>query len=141
MVLAIIITSFFIIGSLVLKGKFINDVFYIKYILNIIIFSLAILCFAFLVNNITGNKLVINGISTVLSLGMSFISGVMVPQELLSEKALMIARFFPSYYFVKINESNINSLLEIKEYFIIQLLFGIGFLVLGLLFSRIRQKN
>lgn len=138
--IASFITLIFILGSIILKGKYIGEVDFLKYAVNTIVFSFAALCLVFLINNITNNKFVISGISTVLSLGTSFISGVMVPQQLLGEKVLTIAKFFPTYYFVKINEMNINSLLEVKYEIFMQLLFAMAFLLMGLYFSRAKQR-
>ena len=138
--IAILLTSFFILGSIILKGKYIGEVDFIKYVVNTIIFSFAALCLTFLINNLSSNKFIISGLSTVLSLGTSFISGVMVPQQLLGEKVLNIAKFFPTYYFVKINDMDINSLLEIRYEIFMQILFAITFLMTGLYFSKVRQK-
>ena len=135
-----IITSIFILGSILLMGKHLAEVEFTKYVVNIIVFSFAILCFTFLISNVTGNRFVINGISTVVSLGTSFISGVMVPQEYLSSKVLNIAKFFPTYYFVRINDNTMNALSDIKDGLIIQIMFGITFLLMGLYFSRVKQR-
>lgn len=138
--IAIIITTVFILGSIVLKGKYIGEVDFGKYVINIIIFSFTILCFTFFLNNFTKNKFVISAMSTVLSLGTSFISGVMVPQELLGEKTLALAKFFPSYYFVKINEMAISSFSDIKFELFMQLLFAVVFVLMGLYFFKVKQK-
>ncbi|MGO1369419.1 MAG: ABC transporter permease [Senegalia sp. (in: firmicutes)] len=135
-----IITLIFILGSLVLKGKHIGEVDFIKYLVNTVIFSFSILCFTFLINNLTRNRFLINGLSTVASLGTAFISGVMVPQAFLSDKVLTIAKFFPTYYFVRVNETKWTSFLDIKYELFMQILFGIVFLLLGLYFSKIKQK-
>lgn len=138
--IGILITGIFILGSIVLKGKHIPEVDFIKYVVNISIFSFAILCFTFLINNLTTSRFVINGISTVASLGTAFISGVLVPQEFLGAKVLGIAKFFPTYYFVKINETNVKSLLDVKYEISMQFLFAMAFLLMGLYFSKIQQK-
>jgi len=138
--LGIIITTIFILGSIALKGKHIEEVNFIKYVINIFVFSFSILCFTFLINNITTSRFVINGMSTVASLGTAFISGVMVPQELLGEKVLSIAKFFPTYYFVRINEMTVNSFSDMRYELMMQILFGITFLSVGLYFSKIKQK-
>ncbi len=138
--IASIITVIFILGSIVLKGKYIGEVHFTKYVVNTVIFSFAALCLVFLINNITNNKFIISGVSTVLSLGTSFISGVMVPQEFLGEKVLTIAKFFPTYYFVKINEMEIHSFLDVKYEIFMQLLFAFAFLLMGLYISRARQR-
>ena len=137
---AAIITLIFILGSIILKGKYIREINFGKYLINTVVFSFSILCLTFLTNNITDNKFIINGISTVISLGTSFISGVMVPQQFLGENVLRIAKFFPTYYFVKVNEMTVNSFLEIRYEIFMQLLFAIAFLLMGLYFSKLRQK-
>ncbi len=140
-VLGLLITTIFVLGSILLKGKYISEVPFSKHLINIYVFSFAILCFTFLITNLTTSRFVINGLSTVASLGTAFISGVMVPQEFLGEKVLSIAKFFPTYYFVRINETKINSLGDIRYELLMQVLFGIVFLSLGLYFGKIRQKS
>jgi len=138
--IAAIITSIFILGSIVLKGKYIGEVDFIKYVINIIVFSFTILCFTFFINNFTKNKFVISGLATVLSLATSFISGVMVPQEFLGEKTLLLAKFFPTYYFVKVNGTTVNSFSDISFNIFMQLSFAVAFILMGLYFSKAKQK-
>lgn len=134
--IASITTLIFILGSIILMGKYLGEVQFAKYVVNLIVFSVAALCLTFLVNNITRNKYAINAISAVLSLGTSFISGIIVPQEVLGEKVLMVAKFFPSYYFVRVNDRTISSLLDIRNELFMQLLFAAAFLLIGLIFSK-----
>lgn len=138
--LASFITTVFIIGSILLKGSYIGEVDFLKYIINITVFSFAILCLSFLINNLTNDKFIINGLATVIALGTSFISGVLIPQEFLGEKVLTIAKFFPTYYFVKINDMAMNSFADIKYEIFIQLLFAMAFLLMGLYFSKVKQR-
>ncbi len=137
---AALITLVFILGSVGIKWRDIGGVNFSKHLINIIVFSFSILCLTFLINNITRNKFVINGLSTALALGVSFISGVMVPQQFLGDKVLAIAKFFPTYYYVRINDMNINSLLDIRYELSMQLLFALAFLLMGLYFSKVRQR-
>lgn len=139
-VVGLLITTMFVLGSVVLKGKFIPEVDFLKHVINVYVFSFSILCFTFLINNLTSSRFVINGLSTVASLGTSFISGVLVPQEFLSEKVLTIAKFFPTYYYVRVNQMKINTFGDIRYELLMQILFGIAFLTLGLYFGKIKQK-
>ncbi|NMA86372.1 MAG: ABC transporter permease, partial [Tissierellia bacterium] len=120
-------------------GKYIREIDFGKYIINTIVFSFTILCLTFFINSFTKNKFVITALSTVLSLGISFISGVMVPQEFLGEKTLALAKFFPNYYFVKINNITVNSFSDIGFELLMQLLFAFAFILLGLYFSKVKQ--
>lgn len=140
LILTAAITSLFIMGSTISMRKYIGDIYYIKYLVNVVVFSFSILCLTFLINNITRNKYAITALSTVLSLGTSFISGVMVPQEILGDKVLAVAKFFPMYYFVKVNDSIINSLSDVGFELFMQVLFALAFLLIGLMFSKKAQK-
>lgn len=94
----------------------------------------------YLIINISTNKYAITAIANVLSLGLSFISGVFVPQDYLSDKVLNIAKFSPVYYFVRINNQDIISFADMGFDLAIQLLFALAFLLLGLYLSKIKQK-
>ncbi|HZX21425.1 MAG TPA: ABC transporter permease, partial [Clostridia bacterium] len=138
--LGMLITTVFILGGIILRGGDIGGVGSFRYIINAYVFSFAILCFTFLINNLTASRFVISGVSTVASLGTAFVSGVFVPQELLGEKVLAIAKFFPVYYFVRINNMRTVSAIDVLYGLRMQLLFGAVFLLAGLCFSRVKQE-
>jgi ABC-2 type transport system permease protein len=137
---AAFITFIFILGALVLRGEDIGKVNFFKYLINTIVFSVSILGFTYLVNNMTRNRFVKNGISNVFSLGVAFISGVFISQEFLGERVLAIARFFPTYYFIRLNNRRAESLWDMRYELSVQLLFAAGFMVLGLLLSKKNSK-
>lgn len=62
------------------------------------------------------------------------------PQELLGDKVVLVAKFFPTYYFIRANNRTINSLLDIKAELFMQLLFAVAFILLGLIFSKKTQR-
>ncbi|MFY9285042.1 MAG: ABC transporter permease [Tissierellaceae bacterium] len=138
--IAVATVAVFIIGFIVWKGDLIGLIDFEKYIVNIVVFSTSILSLTFLVTNLTNNRYAIMALATVLSLGTSFISGVMVPQEYLGEKVLNIAKFFPVYHFVKANNTNISSYGEIRNELLIMILFAVAFLLLGLIVSKRSQR-
>lgn len=138
--LAAAVASIFIIASILFIRENIWSVYYVKYLVNLVVFSFSILCLTFLINNITRNKYAITALSNVLSLGTSFISGVMVPQEILGEKVLVIAKFFPMYYFVKVNDSIVSSFSDVGFELFMQLLFSVAFLLIGLILSKKAQR-
>lgn len=138
--IAVATVAVFIIGFIVWKGDLIGLIDFEKYIVNIVVFSTSILSLTFLVTNLTNNRYAIMALATVLSLGTSFISGVMVPQEYLGEKVLNIAKFFPVYHFVKANNTNISSYGDIRNELLIMILFAVAFLLLGLIVSKRSQR-
>src|SRR5690606_14670453 len=56
MSIAIFVTSALILGSIIMKGKYIPQVDFTKYVLNTVVFSFSALCLVFLINNVTNNK-------------------------------------------------------------------------------------
>lgn len=87
----------------------------------------------------------ITAISNILGLGMSFLCGVFVPQELLTESVLAIGRFFPVYWYTKANNMLFGmsgGVFSTKEYLVcigIEALFAIAFFAVAALL--VKQKR
>ncbi len=64
-----------------------------------------------------------------------------MPQEILGDKVLSIAKFFPVYYYVKANDMKGNGIWDIRYELIMQLLFAIVFLFMGLYFAKRVQQE
>lgn len=67
---------------------------------NFSLFTLAVLGLSQALSALIRNRTAITAVSTVLSLGMAFLSGAFVPQPLLNKTAQGLARIFPLYYFI-----------------------------------------
>lgn len=76
--------------------------------LNSLIFVISVVTLANLVSRFIYKEGAMSAAMNVLSLGSSFVSGAFVPQSLLSDVTLTIAKFLPSYYYV----TNNNALVE-----------------------------
>lgn len=72
-------------------------------ILNSLVYMLAGLSLSFLVGNLLKSRNAQAAVANVLTLGMSFISGVFVPQAILGKTVLTVAQFTPAFWFVKAN--------------------------------------
>lgn len=128
-------------GIIMQKGQVFNGGNIGRHILNLSVFSLSILSMTFLINNIVKNKVVKSALSMVISLGMSFISGVMVPQEYLGELTLNLSKATPMYYFVRISDNiNLESG-ELCRNIVIQLGFALLFLLLGILADHVKRRK
>lgn len=131
-----LITALFVGICFAFKGSQLFEHQIGKYIINLVVYSIVVMALTFLLNNITNNRHAKNVLSTVLSLGVAFISGVFLPQSFLSAKVLAVAKCFPLYYFIIINETaNPEASFMIRNLGI-QILFGILFFVMGLYFAR-----
>lgn len=71
--------------------------------LNAFIFMTACLALSYLVSLFVRSANVQQALVNVLALGSSFVSGVFVPQELLGGTVTAIARFTPTYWYVRAN--------------------------------------
>ena len=100
-------------------------------------YALAFLCSIIIGDNTYGYS----AASTVVGMGVSFISGIFVPLELLNPLAISIAKFFPVYYVITATE---NSSLEFSSYAMnlgMVLLFGILYLALAFSIQQIRTRQ
>lgn len=73
------------------------------YMLNALVFTACVAGLALLVGTLAKNGEIVNAIANVVALGSSFLSGVFVPQELLGANVLRLARFMPTYWYVRAN--------------------------------------
>ncbi|MEN6316077.1 MAG: ABC transporter permease [Clostridiaceae bacterium] len=75
----------------------------VYFILNSLVFAVCGASISFLIGNLVKSIGAIAAVSNVVTLGLSFISGVFVPQEMLGSFVLRIASFTPTYWYVKAN--------------------------------------
>jgi ABC-2 type transport system permease protein len=107
-------------------------------VMNSLVYMLAGLSLSYLVGNLLKSRNAQAAVANVLTLGMSFISGVFVPQAILGKTVLAIARFTPAYWFVKANidigaQSDFSGqgMRDIYVAMLIQLIFVAGFLAVA----------
>jgi len=101
---------------------------------------------AFLLGNLLGNDDALQGASNIIALGLCFLTGVFVPQEFLGSQILMIARFLPTYWYVRGNTA-LSGMVELSgevaqmfwEGLLIQLGFAVVLFAVTLVI--IRQKK
>lgn len=113
------------------------------FILNSFIFMLCISSLSFLIGNLVKGREAISGAANIITLGACFISGVFVPQEIMSEKVLNIASFFPTYWYVKGNglissmtNLNIFKIGPLSNAMLIQIGFALAFFVLAMVIGK-----
>ncbi|MBP7174630.1 MAG: ABC transporter permease [Thermoclostridium sp.] len=84
----------------------------VYFILNSFVFALCSASISYLIGNLIKSPNAASMICNVVALGLSFISGTFVPQELLGGPVLKIASFGPSYWFIKAN----NAIAELSQF-------------------------
>ncbi len=116
-------------------------------ILNSFVFSLAAAGITLLCSVLIKEPKIINVVTNTVGLGMSFLCGVFVPQELLGEGVLSAARFLPAYWYIRTNNMLAGTSGEIynSSDFLtntgIQLAFAAVLFLSYILISRIRYKE
>lgn len=95
----------------------------------------------------TNNTFIIDMISNVVVLGMSFLCGVFVPQSLLGDSVLAVSKFLPAYWYVRAIDmlGGMNGAVydenEMWLCFGIQFLFAIALFAVAFLAGRVRKKQ
>jgi ABC-2 type transport system permease protein len=86
-------------------------------------------------------------IANIIGLGMSFLCGVFVPQNMLSPGLLSFAKFLPAYWYTRVNDmlgglSNESVNLQfVMTAFGIQLLFAATLFAAALATTKIKQRQ
>ncbi len=70
-------------------------------LLNMCCYMVVSVSIAFLVSKITSKKEVLSFIGNIVSLGMSFLSGIFVSVEYLGKRVVDVAHFLPSYWYAR----------------------------------------
>ncbi|TAH68892.1 MAG: ABC transporter permease [Anaerolineaceae bacterium] len=115
--------------------------------INALIFAGVVLCISYLVGITVKGKNAVQALSTALSLGLAFLSGMFVPQQFLGSAVVRVASFLPSYWYVRVNNTigslsnySINNLTPIFQYMAIQIGFAAVFLAIILVVAKRKRQ-
>ncbi len=115
---------------------------------NVLTFMLVAVTLSILCSQFTSTLTVQAIISNFVSLALSFLGGLFVPMELLSEGMLKVARFLPTYWYAdtfdKINaltSYSAQALEPVVQGLLLQLIFAVTFFCLSLLISKYKSSE
>lgn len=127
-----------VIGAILNKEMYTGRAWYA--VLNSFIFSVVVTAISVFISSFEPKENVLNLITQVLSIGMSFLCGIFIPMEVLSDRVLAVARFLPAYWYVRAN----NMIADIEPFnrsSVIQcLLIEAGFAVMLILLTLLVRK-
>ena len=142
----ILLFAFNILAT-VLYGKNITFAGLTSYVIITTCLMLVSMAITYLGGNLFNKTATVGAFSNVVSLGFSFIGGIFVPLEFLSDKMLNIAKFTPTYWYVKANDAILGvksfSDIDINQFGVacgIQILFAVAFFSVGLVISRYKRE-
>ena len=128
----------------IIWGKTLNVKFWLA-CLNSFVYIIAAAGIAMIIAQFDLSDNGITAISNIIGLGMSFLCGVFVPQELLTGGVLAVGRLFPAYWYTKANNMLFGmsgGVFSTKEYLIcigIETLFAVAFFAVAALL--VKQKR
>ena len=138
---------FLVAGVMLNDSKVLNMNVFLFWI-NAFTFSIVVLSISYLIGISVSSRKAISALSTGLSLGLSFLSGMFVPQKLLGAPVLKVASFTPTYWFVKANDTigTIGSctwteLSRLAGYMGIQLGFAAAIISIALVISKRKRQQ
>ena len=136
-----IISFVLILPALVLQPTLWQYASFYEHIGVMLVTGISVLALAYLCATVAGsNQIVYSGLSTVLGVGLSFISGVYVPIEVLNASVVAVAKLFPLYYATVAHDA-----IFAKEPYLhnigILALFAITYFILAMTVSRLKQSR
>ena len=137
LVLVLIIWLAFMCGGMLLYGGVYRGTNCMLAILNTLIFCLFSALFSIFICSFRPGITVVGMIAQIFGLGMAFLCGAFIPQYLLDEKVLSVARFLPGFWYVRANDllcgAQTGSIADVWICFGVQGGFCLLFLLLTLL--------
>ena len=141
----LVIVLFYFIISLILYSSDVTADTILFRLLNVAVQAFVCLSFTFLFSLLTKKVALLSMFSNVFGLGSSFLCGIFVPREYLSDTVANIGRFLPAYWYVNVE----NAICEFspKVYstittgYLVQVLYGVAVLVIALVIGQYQRRR
>ena len=137
----------FNILALILYGENITFAGVVSYVIITICLMVVSMAITYLGGNLFTKSATMGAFSNVVSLGFSFIGGIFVPLEFFGDTMKNVAKFIPTYWYVKSNDAILGikkfSDIDFIEFGVacgVQLLFALAFFGVGLVVSRYKRE-
>lgn len=138
-----------VIGSVIMHGRTLLPSGLVGlYSLNTLAFAVVCASIGFLVGNSVRSQSAQAGAVNVIAMGMCFLGGVFVPQSIMSKPVLAVAKFLPSFWFVRTNDAigelagfTSQNLRPIYSNILIELGFALAIFSVTLLLGKERRAS
>ena len=117
------------------------------YLLNTFVFTAVCAAIGFSAGVFVKSQGALAGAINAIALGLSFLGGVFVPQMVMSKAVLAVAKFLPSYWYIKANDAigllgvpSAEKLAPIYQALYIQIGFAVAIFSASLLFLREQKR-
>lgn len=140
-VIALFIVIVMFGGGLLIRTDSLENIPLGKMFVALILISIFTLSLHYVIGALTTNKYIINGLANFLSIGMAFLSGIMLPREVMSESLQNFSQFLPLYHFTQIYAEADITWSEAMYPITILLLFIISMLIIGNILENKRKSS
>lgn len=130
-----------VIGSVIDKESF-TDRWWLM-VSNICVLSITMTMFVIAVSNLGLKERTIPAFTNVISLSFCFLGGIFVPLEMLGGMAKTLGRFVPTFWYSRAVEKiqNGGGFGDIANFLLIQLLFGVMVMTVGLAIGKAKMQK
>lgn len=142
-----VIWIIFMLAAILFYGKNFFTAYSLYGALNSFVFLLFSASFTVFVSNFAPSATIAHMIANVVSLCNSFLCGVFVPQNMLSDQIVKVSRFLPGYWYTRANDmlgGLCDASFDQKTYFIcigVEFLFAAAFFVASLVASKTQKQD
>ena len=134
----------FVIAGMILYGGVYNGRAWLA-VLNSFIYAMVAGSITVFLSTFVSNMDIVNFINQVISLGMSFMCGVFVEQELLGAGVIAAARFMPAFWYIKANMmldgTEVFNSTKLAQYLLIEASFAVVMALLTIVMSKARYNS
>lgn len=139
-----IVLFYFVISLILYSSDVTADTIFLR-LLNVVIQAFVCLAFTFLFSLLTKKVPLLNMFSNVFGLGSSFLCGIFVPREFLSDSVAAFGRFLPAYWYINVEDALCNFSPEaystITTGYLVQVLYGVAVLVIALVIGQYQRRR
>ena len=132
--------------GVILNGTVMFNQINLLRMINSFTFLVVVVSISFLLGNMLNNRFVLGGLVQVIAMTLSFLTGIFISQELLSEQVRVFARLTPTYWYVRgvdvlsgLPSIDSSVMASFFQGILIQLGFGVAIFSVALVV--IRQKR
>lgn len=138
-VVGLVVVTFMFFGAVALRSGELSGVPLGKMLAALILITAFTLSIHYVIGALTTNKFIINGLANFIAIGMAFLSGVMMPLEVMGETAQNIAQYLPLYHFTQIYAEADITWSESAFPMLVVALYTIAFLIIGMIVENKRK--
>ncbi len=139
-----LVLFYFIVSLILYPADMTVDTILLR-LINMAIQAFVCLAFTFLFSLLTNKVGLLSIFSNVFGLGSSFLCGIFVPREFLSDSVAAFGRFLPAYWYVNVENALCNLTTEaystITTGYLVQVLYGVAVLVIALIIGQYQRRK